>query len=40
MQVLVKTPPIKIEGDIPQDLLAFVKTRYPHATIEEDDEKA
>ena len=40
MQVLVKTPPIKIEGDIPQDLLAFVKTRYPHATVEEDDDEA
>ncbi|MGI0528807.1 helix-turn-helix transcriptional regulator [Treponema socranskii] len=40
MQVVVKTPPIKIEGDIPQDLLAFVKKRYPHATVEEDDDEA
>ena len=40
MQVVVKTPPIKIEGDIPPDLLTFVKTRYPHAMVEEDDDEA
>ena len=39
MQVVVKTPPIKIEGDIPPDLLTFVKTRYPHAMVEEDDDE-
>ena len=40
MQVLVKTPLIKIEGDIPPDLLYFVKKQYKHVTVEydEDDE--
>ena len=40
MLVHVKTPLIKIEGDIPPDLLAFVKTQYKHISVEydEDDE--
>ena len=40
MLVHVKTPLIKIEGDIPPDLLNFVKTKYNHVTVEydEDDE--
>jgi len=40
MQVHVKAPLIKIEGDIPPDLLTFVKTQYKHVTVEydEDDE--
>lgn len=40
MQVHVKTPLIKIEGDVPPDLLTFVKMRYKGITVEydEDDE--
>lgn len=38
MQVHVKTPLIKIEGDIPPDLLTFVKTQYKHVTVEYDDD--
>ena len=40
MQVHVKMPLIKIEGDIPSDLLAFVKTQYKYVSVEydEDDE--
>ncbi len=38
MQVLVKTPLIKIEGDIPPDLLHFVKKQYKHVTVEYDEE--
>lgn len=40
MQVLVKTPLIKIEGDIHPDLLYFVKKQHKHVTVEydEDDE--
>ena len=34
MQVLVRTPLIKIEGDIPPDLLYFVKKQYKHVTVE------
>ena len=36
MLVHVKTPLIKIEGDIPPDLLAFVKTQYKHISVEYD----
>ena len=36
MQVHVKMPPIKIEGDIPPDLLTFVKAQYKHVTVEYD----
>ena len=40
MQVLVKTPLIRIEGDIPPELLHFVETQYKHVMVEydEDDE--
>ena len=38
MQVLVKTPPIKIEGDIPVELLMFIKSNYTQVTVEEDDD--
>ena len=37
MQVHVKIPPIKIEGDIPPDLLTFVKAQYKHVTVEYDE---
>ena len=37
MLVHVKTPLIKIEGDIPPDLLAFVKTQYKHISVEYDE---
>ncbi|WP_428770362.1 helix-turn-helix transcriptional regulator [Treponema sp. HNW] len=39
MQVLVKTPPIKIEGDIPAELLTFVRSQYTEVTVEDDDEE-
>ena len=38
MQVLVKTPPIKIEGDIPVELLMFIKSNYTQVIVEEDDD--
>lgn len=39
MQVLVKTPPIKIEGDIPAELLTFVRSKYTEVSVEDDHEE-
>ena len=39
MQVLVKTPPIRLEGDIPAELLTFVKSKYTEVTVEDDDDE-
>ncbi|MGP1601174.1 helix-turn-helix domain-containing protein [Treponema sp.] len=39
MQVHVKTPPIRLEGDIPVELLTFVKSKYTEVTVEDDDDE-